>query len=989
MLATARTPDAWQERLERHFESLARIRAGIGQPIFALEHGLNSVELNELSSLIRSELRFEVSSRHWLLWVIYATERGYSYSGDEYWASFEKQTPEWEYRDRYRLVPWFRKFQKAYEAVVPSGPWADHFRIIAWPITHAIVPRYLQEQLARALYHLRFRLAGLETRAPTAIGRLLASNERHTSLRFQEFLQQEDLIGRIVLSLLDSTPAETDAPSGIYQPTLKRIVHNMEEVRSARTWLKETRQVVTDRFVGIGRGAGPRGRLWFPQRALQEALEAAPFRIRPSVVLGHRGAGTWSVRMEIPSFRDVATLSPDIHTFLKSTRCCLNGADDIKPAGWILSGNRKGILRSWPDLTKPLIQFDRSQGVIDNLLETECRLSPGPIWLFRVAGDGTAREIIGRVVRPGFSYIVLTTGESPEPHVGISTCRIDCAGIRSFRLLIPSEVSVDDTRWLNQLGLQVARTIRVWAAGLPARNWDGEGNSEWLTTEAPCFGIVHDHPVDTYALRIDDGVETVIAAGEVGQPVFVRILPLTVGKHLLTIKARRSASLDSIVQTPAAEGFIEVNVREPEAWTPGFVSHRALIVSLDPEHADLDTFWRNEVTLSVFGPESHSVSLSVSLQGNDRQELFSEQIGGRMRLPIKPDAWRSRFNRFLNDEKCTAAYLEATSGQLLIAGEELGECLFRFERRSPPVRWVVHGDRDRIVVRLIDDTGHEESEPNVRFFSMDRPLRGKRLTVQEALTGMSVDEPPGGLFIAKHTVRMGDPGIHGPDRGRSGHDSAILIKHHSDTLMVSNVSTRGLEGLGIRPTFSELQDGSVTVADALHLLALWQDARRFGFVANARHEQLMNGYVRAVYLRLCGERWARVEDAFRSNRVSRKAVEELQQSVERAVAIRPNYAAALRRDHVKMDGDMTRASQWYADLASQYRICTNRELCDFSLRLASQPHRVSSVYGSRLDALLRKVGETPAILRGARLLALLSANNVPNGSFSILPRWKW
>ena len=989
MLTTPKTLDAWQERLERHFDSLAHSREGSRHPIFALEHGLNPVELNEFSLLIRSQIRFGLSSRYWLLWLIYATERGYSYSGDEYWASFEKQTPQWEYKDRYRVVPWFRRFQKAYGAVVPSGPWADHFRIIAWPITHAIVPRYLQQHLARVLYDLRFRLAGLETRGPAAIGRLLAGSAHRASLRFQEFVQQEDLTGRIVLSLLDTAPADIDAPSPIYQPTLERIVHDMEEVRSARGWLKEARHVVTDRFVGIGRGTGPRGISSFPQPAVQEALDVTPFRMRASVVLGHRGAGTWSVRMEFPSFRYVATLSLDIHTFLKRTRCRLNGADDIKPAGWILSGNRKGVLKYWPDLSKPLIQFDRSLGVIDNLLETECRLSSGPIWLFRVAADGTAREIIGRMVRPGYSYIVLTTGELPEPHAGISTCGIDCAGIRSFRLLMPSEVSADDTAWLNQLSLQVARTIRVWPAGLPARNGDGEGNSEWLTTEAPCFGIVHDYPVDTYALRIDDGAETVIAAGEIGHPVFVRVLPLTVGKHSLTVKARRSASLDSIVQTSVAEGFIEITVREPEAWTPGFVSNRALIVSLDPEDADLDTFSRNEVTLSVFGPESHSVTLSASLQGYDHQELFAEQIGGPMRLPIKPDAWRSRFKKLLNDEKYVSAYLEATSGELLIAGEELGECFFRFERRSLPVRWVVHRDRHRIVVRLIDDTGQEESEPEVRFFSMDRPLRAKRLTARESLTGMRVDEPPGGLFVAKHSLRTRDPEIHGLNRERSRHHGTILIKHHSDALIVSNASTRGFQGLGVRPTFSELRDGSVTVIDALYLLTLWQDARRVGFVVNARHEQLMNGYLRAIYLRLCGERWAGAEDAFKRSPVSRKAVEDLQQSVERSVTMRPNYAATLRRDYVKMDGDMTWASQWYADLASRYRICTNKELCDFALRLASQPHRLSSVYRSRLDSLLRQVRETPAILRGARLLALLSANNIANESFRMLPRWKW
>src|SRR5262249_45675317 len=150
---------------------------------------------------------------------------------------------------------------------------------------------------------------------------------------------------------------------------------------------------------------------------------------------------------------------------------------------------------------KPLIQFEDSQATIDHLLESECRLSPGPMWLFRISNDGTAREITSRVVRPGCSYILVTKGELPELHECMSSCRVDCAGVKSFRITVPPEVSAETTAWLHQFAIQVARTIRVWPAGLPSRGWDGEGNSEWLTTEAPCFGILHDHPVDAYVFR--------------------------------------------------------------------------------------------------------------------------------------------------------------------------------------------------------------------------------------------------------------------------------------------------------------------------------------------------------------------------------------------------------------------------------------------------------------------------------------------------------
>src|SRR5581483_5053510 len=146
----------------------------------------------------------------------------------------------------------------------------------------------------------------------------------------------------------------------------------------------------------------------------------------------------------------------------------------------------KGALRRWPDTARLLIQFERSHPALDHLLESECRPSPGPIWLFRIGTDGTAREITARIVRPGRSYIVATMGELPQTRPGMSPCKLDCDGVKSFRLAIPPDVSAEMTAWLHGLGLQVARTIRVWPAGFPGRGWDGEGSSEWLTTEAPC-----------------------------------------------------------------------------------------------------------------------------------------------------------------------------------------------------------------------------------------------------------------------------------------------------------------------------------------------------------------------------------------------------------------------------------------------------------------------------------------------------------------------
>ena len=233
-----------QGRLQAHFRSLANTRERSGFPIFALEHGLNPAELEHINALLRARHRARLPlAPHRLLWVVLASEAGYGYTGDEYWPSFQEKIPTWQFHDRPKIKSWFTRFQESYGGVEPTGPWAEHFSIIAWPITHALLPRYLQRQFARLLYDLRFRLASGSSFDTGSIGRLLAGHVSHASTRFREFLQQEELTGQIVVALLRRESA--GATELIHTPTLERIVADLEQVRSSREWLKETRRVVS------------------------------------------------------------------------------------------------------------------------------------------------------------------------------------------------------------------------------------------------------------------------------------------------------------------------------------------------------------------------------------------------------------------------------------------------------------------------------------------------------------------------------------------------------------------------------------------------------------------------------------------------------------------------------------------------------------------------------------------------------------------------
>ena len=947
--------DEWQAKMEQHFSGLAEQRAASGYPIFALEHGLSEVELEEIAGQLHA--RIIAGSRlvpHWLLWTIYAAERGYTYGGGEYWQSFEERTPGWDSGDRYRVSTWFRKFQKAYDGVVPSGPWAAHFSIISWPITHAVLPRYLQQQFARTLYDLRFTLARLNSIEPTVIGRLIASNVYYASTRFEQFLQQEELVGCLVLALLHQDPREGEEP--LFAATLERIVTDLEKARRVRGWLSETSRVVTDRFKGIGRGRDRRNISDGSESVGKVQKESRP-DIRPDLRLRYVGDGHWTLVIDVPSFKAIAALNPDVQQFLRQTRCKLNGDPGKKPASWVLSGNRRAVLKDWPDPTQPLVGFEKANGLVDHLLASECRMSTGPIWLFRIARDWIAREIAGRIVRPGYEYILISRDPFQATLDGMKSCTVECNNVEAIHISVPDDVSTEYILWLRQRNLELARTIRVWPAGLPGRNWDGEGRSEWLTTEKPYFGVVPDHPVDSYLVTLDNDADTVIQARAAGQPTFFELSQLEPGMHILTVRAHRSTTLDELGTPPAHEGFLELRVRDPEPWIPGTASHAGLVVLNHPHDASLDVFWENEIDLNVFGPEGHQVTPSVSLENAEGEEIYNAEICAPMDLPITADAWRKRFLDFLRRENCEWRYLEASSGLLKIDGQELGQFVLRFDHEAPPVRWVLRHSSDRVSVRLIDDTGQEDLQPKCRFFSMETPTRNERLELNDALAGFDV-VPPGGLYVAQN--------------GK-----------FSDSVIVSvGLTAGGLEGLGVRPVYGGIPENAKAIIRLLRILRHWNTARLAGFLTSARRTQVVDGLLARIFVSISGSDWSRAESGLRDAANLSRALGRLQALLNH----RGGFSTVLRRDAVDLTGDRKVISIWYADLAKRYGVSSDSALCSFAIDLASQPHELTTIYREDLPSLLDRMAAKPLLFRGARFVALNSLCKGGKPS-ELLPRW--
>lgn len=437
----------------------------------------------------------------------------------------------------------------------------------------------------------------------------------------------------------------------------------------------------------------------------------------------------------------------------------------------------------------------------------------------------------------------------------------------------------------------------------------------------------------------------------------MKIPLLPAGRHTLSVKARRGDHASCTPSSPAAEGVVTLEVREPEPWIPGTTSHAGLVVSLDPHDPSLDTFWEGNVRVSILGPEGHHVTCAISLASANGTELVSERIG-TFELPVVAEAWLKKFGQFVEDEGRAWIYLEAASGRFVIRGDELGEYTLRLERNVKAVRWVCRNIHRVMTVRLIDDTGRDKGA-TCHFFSLRRPAEPVNLDAETVRTGFRV-ESPGGLFVAPHEELL-------------------------DTIMVSTSQIEGgLQGLIIEPDLCDLDGGTIQAEQILDLLRLWSEARFVGPLAGIRRTRVIERLVNRLYSRLCGSRWAEAEAVYLSNPQSAHAIQQL----ERSVGGSPGFPVALRRDHERMEAGADLGTKWYAEVAARYHVCSEVGLCEFALRLASQPHQLL-LQKMKLDGLLRRINHKTVLLRGARLVALLAASKNPGSAGGALPRWKW
>lgn len=949
-----------QKRLHEHFRAMATQRASRNAYVFALEHELGSDDYAELSSSIKAEIaKRSPSEENWLCWVAYATELGYRYSGAEYWQTFEDQTPGWANQgNRDWLRRQFIDFAQKYSGAEPTGTWASHFSIICWPITHAILPTDLQRQLAKVLYQLRYRLDRDLLDTPRKLGEQIAALSWDATSRFRTFAEQAALLGQIASALLQDEPPER---SLIRRSTLERIVADLEKERESKLWLKEARSSALCIRKGLSSPTSPR------EYNVAPRTTAPQIHLAPQLILD-RTDGAWQPWVELPDFSGVLKSVPGAEEALTSQRGKAVWAKRSPlPRGYLLYGLRKlRVNFEWPRPGMPLVEFDNPTIEFQRILQ-ECTIPEAPGWLFRVQEDGTAVEIRGRTARSNSEYIFLRQTSSQAVPSFFTPVTISCEGVEGFEFTLGASVNPQEMETMQRLGLVTSTSLRLWPVGLPPCIWDGEGYSQWLSTDEPCFAVKADFHVTTYRFAIDGEHRTEVvpngSGSSDGRLAFVRLPSLGVGRHVLTLETRASPAGSFCDQ-----GRAILDVRYPHTLKDSRCIS-ALFVASEPANPSLDELWGGNVNTRIMGPEDYSVLPEVTLYGAGLDEVLLTKTLPPIRIPCDAKRWSQHLQRYFLSLPEVHKHFDASSlCRLRWDGHELGSAELVCEREFVPLRWVRRRQDGRTRLLLFDDAHHHHNAV-VDYYSFDAPDILSGFGSYDLDHGVGVFEPKLGLYVAKS----------------GAHKASIIIT--PDEIELGTVPHKF--NIKLRPRCIE------SVGDLLHVFDRWYRARISGnLLGRLFRHNLLHAIHRRMFSIICCGGWADREVDLLQGPDSETALHRLGEAI-RAPAHAIEFERILTREyHLLAEDSPDERVMHFVYLLED---CVPTELrvdlpalAQFALKLASQPDEYSSD-PNEVATPLQKLWPFPYILRGARFLVLAvhCCADVNSTEDSLYNGWFW
>lgn len=828
----------FQVRLRDHFDQLADQRRAAGAVVFALEHGLDADSLQKLDTFVRAGVRGGMDfDKVWLPFVVYATEIGYAYDGNEFWDTFEKRTPSWQDRyDRESIRYLFSRFTRTFCGAQPKGAWAEHFSIISWPITHAVLPEDLQLKLVKIIHEVRYQLREEHLSNPEALGQLLGGRaDQFPSSRIRILLENEPLVGQIATALLH---ADSESKTDLLEPqVLERLAAAFQEKSNASQLLKSAQKAATRvRYRAVAKPGG-RGTTSSPSpdRASPQQI-ASVLGIEPRLVARMDQTGAWGLFGQFPRLNALAERFTPIMAALRSTQFRVNGSSRTIGRSALLFGPQSVPITSLPDPTKPALIGPDTANLLSLYVRGDWNFLASNLWMFKLGADRVARFVRSPIFRPGDEYLIVSREEIDLVIPFARPASIHLDGTTAYVVSIPLQVDPESREALERsTGWPVGSFLAMSPYGLPPLSWDGQGSGEWIEDTPIMLAISHEKSPAIVSIDLQDMEGTLRNEALVdSSPNLLIIEGLEAGRYNLAL------TVDDDSQ-PAVEGHVELQIVEKSA-----LDHEEAAINLliDPPHSGFEDLWSNRAKVLVAGPVGLEVAIDVILKGGRGSDVIDRFPLGKRRLPLQASNWAEMFTQ-LRDKRDLAELIEESASCVVVAQSPVFRAAeLVLERRASPIRLKLRKRDGKSVLELFNDTS--DNEPlSLAVYEFESPSLRSEIPVESG--HRSILEARPGLVVAKC--------------GKN--EVSLIIPPEVHDLFDLRQSLRPIRPPSIPTTLRDLRE-------AVALAALWSEGDTGAHVlSDGLQGKVLEAWSRAVVLALAGQHWVRLEESVSGNGIEK------------------------------------------------------------------------------------------------------------------------
>lgn len=928
--------------LVSHFSDLSEKRKEASCPTFALEHPLTESQVEELKRAVRHRQHVQPLMQEWMAWVVYATELGYSFEGREYWESFESVTPNWSIGDREFIRKAFGRFVEKFNGYRPQGAWAKHRSIIAYPITHSVIPRDLQREFARVLYDLRYHLSRSSTNIDE-LGRLIERVSINCSNRFQQLAENTRLTGLIATQMLLSG-AEGNLEGFLYPPTLERIVGDVRWHRDAALWLDEARSHART-------------------SATQSQSRTRSLPDLPMLFLQRSGLNLWDLWIEIPNLASLLDIQPEVYQFLQKTRIEIIGnAANERLAPTILSrhGPIRRKLSCLPAQGAPILQASvELPTTVKNFFDEFC---PGSAtFVFKVRDDGRALSVGSTIARPGEVFLFFASQTPPAEvarQVGTSL-----PSPRLFELTIPQTPSLNVASFLATLGLRVHsnEVIEVQGLGSVPRYSDPDAIA-FFEGEVPIIALKTE---SDRRIRVIDGDKTLPMSMRAGQWSY-----FSPERGPADERTIRILSDDSGAELERVRILIL-----PRGSQPDGNSRSLFAVVTTPFAPTLEQLCLGKAEFHLMAPDHEKIRISLSLDKDvDKPALElslltcqmpTSNLGSEISSKLSALDRRSS-ERLENSFKVAIKFTSANYGVIdVVCGRE-----------SLPVRWKVLEIEGNRVLRL-ENHSDENARLKVSFYDLVTPDNPKLVPEFEMGFSDITLNDQSGLFVAE---------------GAQASSGVIILPSPNPGLVIRNLSDLAVDN-GPEIRLMERRNAENDFMKLLDIACLWAVSPHSGNPLTLVRLKAVRNSLACELIRIVGGNpsWRRSEaDYCRRHLTKQRLLEAVTpvQQVRRRLGQIDVGGVHTVRDLIPLLTDAlgSEVARQTIPVRTQGRVRALRPIrrswfVEFALRLATAPESLPKWADAKLVPGVKMMFDRPVIARSSRYLYLVNRDGVLD--------WRW